>query len=54
MLEGLSSDPDLAVTREQEVVPKLSDEKVKKALTVIPVDYWGEVSGRAGGGKIDV
>lgn len=38
MMEWLSSDHDIPIKREQEVVQKLSEEQVKEAITAIPVD----------------
>lgn len=40
MMERFRSYPYLQITREQAVVPKLTESKVMKALTMILVDYW--------------
>lgn len=40
IMERLSSDPDRPVKSEQAIVTKLTDEEVKKALTVLLIDYW--------------
>lgn len=40
MMERLCSDTDCPINLDQVILPKLSDDKVNKALIVISVYYW--------------